>query len=109
MDYELIKKYISKKKLTVKKVAHAIDMTESGLYRAFSNDSLTVNKLERIAEELGMSPRDFWPERPYSSAIAVEPGSDYKPEETDELDKRMKDAEKELKAIRELVEKKKKK
>lgn len=80
MDYKLIKNKITKAGFTIKQVAELIELTEAGLHRAFSNDTLTVNKLEKIAEVLGISPRDFFPEIGYTTALATEPNTDYKSE-----------------------------
>ena len=60
MDYELVKRLIRANKSTVKKVAEAIGMTEPGLYKAFKNDSLTVNKLENIAKVIGIPVIQFF-------------------------------------------------
>lgn len=56
MDYELIKRLAQQKKNigSVKKLAELIEMTEQGLHKAIRNESLTVKKMELIADLLGL-------------------------------------------------------
>ncbi len=60
MNYSKIKLYLSQKNMTIKDLATEIDMTEAGFYAMFKNQTLSVKKMEMIAEILGISPCEFF-------------------------------------------------
>jgi transcriptional regulator with XRE-family HTH domain len=54
MNYDAIKKFAKEKKLPIKMLAKLCRMTEAGLYQAMNNKTLKIEKLEKIAEILGL-------------------------------------------------------
>lgn len=60
MDYSLIKEICKEKGITLKDIALKIDMSEAGMYRAFANNTLKVEALEKIAKALDVPPSYFF-------------------------------------------------
>lgn len=60
MDYELIKILSKQKGLSIKELGDMVGMSDAGLYRAFINNTLKIDTLEKIAESLGVSPSYFF-------------------------------------------------
>ena len=60
MDYSLLKKVAASKRVSLKRLAVLIDMTEGGFFAAMRNDTMTCAKLEKCAEVLGCSICDFF-------------------------------------------------
>jgi len=63
MNYNEIKKLCSLKKIAVKNLAEKIEMTETGLYSAFRNNTLKIRDLEQIAKVLGVTVDYFFDEK----------------------------------------------
>lgn len=60
MDYSLLKKIAASKRVSLKKLAVLIDMTETGFFAAMKNDTMSVKKLEKCAVVLGCTICDFF-------------------------------------------------
>lgn len=60
MDYSILKKITASKRISLKRLATLIDMSDTGFFAAIKNDTLTVKKLEKCAEVLGCSVCDFF-------------------------------------------------
>lgn len=60
MDYSLLKKIAADKRVSLKRLAVLIEMTEGGFFSAIRNDTLSCQKLEKCAEILGCSICDFF-------------------------------------------------
>lgn len=60
MDYSLLKKVSASKRVSLKRLAALIDMTEGGFFAALRNDTMTCAKLEKCAAVLGCSICDFF-------------------------------------------------
>ncbi len=60
MDYEQIKTLCKQNNLSIKELSEKIGMSDAGLYRAFINNSLKVETLEKIANVLGVSAGNFF-------------------------------------------------
>jgi len=54
MDYQQIKTLCKQNNLSIKELGERIGMSDAGLYRAFINNSLKVETLEKIAGVLGV-------------------------------------------------------
>jgi len=52
VNYNKLKELLSEKKITVAQLAEKIGMSKGGLYSAISNETLSVNMLEKISEVL---------------------------------------------------------
>ena len=60
MDYSILKKIAASKRVSLKKLAVLIDMTETGFFAAMKKDTLSVKKLEKCADVLGCTVCDFF-------------------------------------------------
>jgi hypothetical protein len=60
MDYSILKKIAASKRVSLKKLAVLIDMTETGFFAAMKNDTMSVKKLEKCAQVLGCTICDFF-------------------------------------------------
>lgn len=60
MDYSILKKIAASKRVSLKRLAVLIGMTETGFFAAIKNDTMSVKKLEKCAEALGCSVCDFF-------------------------------------------------
>lgn len=54
MDYTKLKRLVQERGLTLKSVAHSIDLTEAGFHGMIKKNSLPINKLEAIASLLNV-------------------------------------------------------
>lgn len=91
MDYSLIKKLSEEKGISLKSLAESIKMTEQGMHAAFRNQTLTVAKLESIAQALQVDVKIFF------SDFALE-NSGKQADLTDEVEK-LRSAVKELEQL----------
>jgi transcriptional regulator with XRE-family HTH domain len=55
MDYNILKDLIKQKNIRLADMAEFVGMSETGLWKAFKNNSLRVRDLEAIAKRLNMS------------------------------------------------------
>lgn len=60
MNYNLVRNLAKQKGLSIREIGEKISMSDAGLYRAFINNSLKVDSLEKIADVLGVSPCYFF-------------------------------------------------
>src|SRR5690242_10012380 len=60
MDYNRLKDLLKERKISVKKLAELIGMSEAGLYQSMKNDTMTIKVLESISEILRVPMRVFW-------------------------------------------------
>lgn len=60
VDYDMIHSLINKKGLSIAKLAKATGMSWEGFKRSLNNQTLTVDTLEKLSQELGVHPTYFW-------------------------------------------------
>ena len=60
VDYDMINALINKKGLTIARLAKATGMSWEGFKRSLVNQTLTVETLEKLSNELGVHPTYFW-------------------------------------------------
>lgn len=61
-NLQIIKKLAKDKGITLKSLAEQAGLTEQGLHKAIAANSTSIDTLERIAAQLEVSPRIFFPE-----------------------------------------------
>ncbi|MCZ2357609.1 MAG: hypothetical protein LC115_13120 [Bacteroidia bacterium] len=66
-----IRTILKERKITVKRLAHSIQMTESNLYRCFVRDSIETKYLIRAAKFLEISPTYFLADNTPQSAPEI--------------------------------------
>ena len=60
MEYSELKKIAESQKIELKGLAEEIEMTAYGFRRAVENETLTVSKLRKLCNLLGISPNDYF-------------------------------------------------
>ena len=60
MNYQLIRNIVNERKIKFKQMADAIGMSDTGLSRCITNETMSVQTLEKIAEYLGVNASIFF-------------------------------------------------
>ncbi len=69
MNYNKIKFLADQNKITLKQICAQIDITEQGLQRMFSNNSMKIDTLEKIATVLNVPVAYFFSEEGFKNVV----------------------------------------
>ncbi len=73
MNYNKIRELCVDKRISLRKLAAKIEMSQPGFMRMLKSESMSVSTLEKIAKALKTPPGDFFDDHPYYTAPAKEP------------------------------------
>ena len=75
MDLSAIKKFCSKRKGGLKRLAADIEMSEPNLHRCIRENKIQASDLEKISQLLGVDIRVFFDELPKADSVTITNGS----------------------------------
>ena len=75
MDLSAIKKFCSKRKGGLKRLAADIEMSEPNLHRCIRENKIQASDLEKISQLLGVDIRIFFDELPQAESVTITNGS----------------------------------